>query len=252
MKVWDFPRNAIVVECCPASGRSFTYFTIRHLFSICCSCSVPNKHVLPGSKLDKGVNGPYLIQTSEPPGLKRCGLCLGAVHHRELQIYTPGRISKKSTSLLASWNDLISTRPLTLWSRANNLLKALSTILPLPSTLHLCSLSWLIEQVGCGLQSMHTCFQQHLLLPAKDPPHQMPTPEIHFDPQLFQENVLTLPVALFSRQLSHVLLQSWFSKPLQSPAFTEFTPDAFTTKLMFRTSTPSKKTGAMIVKSPPT
>ena len=161
MKVWDFPRNAFVVECCPASGRSFT--SIRYLFSICnmlcCSCSVPNKHVLPGSELNKGVNGPCLIQTSEPPGLKRCGLCLGRVHnHKQIatgvntfvEIYTPGRLSKRSTSLLASWNDLISTLPPPLWTRANNLLKALSTILPLPSTFHLCSLNLLMEQVGCG------------------------------------------------------------------------------------------------------
>ena len=46
----------------------------------------------------------------------------------------------KSTSLSASRKDFISTWPPCLWTSASSLLEALCTILPLPSTLHLCSL----------------------------------------------------------------------------------------------------------------
>ena len=83
----------------------------------------------------------------------------------------------KSTSLSASRKDFISTWPACLWTSANSLLEALCTILPLPSTLHLCSLVFRrLYQKYSGEKKRDTFFQQHQLLPTRDHVHQIPSP----------------------------------------------------------------------------
>ena len=83
----------------------------------------------------------------------------------------------KSTSLSASRKDFISTWPPCLWTSANSLLEALCTILPLPSTLHLCSLIFRrLYQKYSGEKKRDTFFQQHQLLPTRDHVHQIPSP----------------------------------------------------------------------------
>ena len=143
----------------------------------------------------------------------------------------------KSTSLSASRKDFISTWPACLWTSASSLLEALCTILPLPSTLHLCSLIFRrLYQKYSGEKKRDTFFQQHQLLPTRDHVHQKPSPGML---ALFKKSLedifssSTLPVALFSRQLSQVRLHNWFSNPLQSATWTELELAAFKAKNIF-------------------
>merc|ERR1719285_62826 len=126
--------------------------------------------------------------------------CQGVNWTKESTVLVWSKHRNLQASLSASRNDLISTRPPPFWTSANSWLEALCTILPLPSTLHLCSLQ--------------------------------PAASTFSNQRPFPSDTSTLPVALFSRQLSQVRLQSWFSKPLQSSACTEFKPDASSMRLL--------------------
>ena len=142
--------------------------------------SVPDQHVLPRGEVYKGIDCPRLIQASKSPCLK--------VYHEMNQAG-----NTKSTSLSASRKDFISTWPPCLWTSANSLLEALCTILPLPSTLHLCSLIFRrLYQKYSGEKKRDTFFQQHQLLPTRDHVHQIPSPGM---------------LALFKKSFTKIILQ---------------------------------------------